>query len=268
MITGGEGTIGSELNFGIKLSKNDLDVTDRNQINRLCNELKPSAILCLSSIDIKGCEADPFKAYTVNVLGVYNLTLECSKRDIPIIILSTGAIFNGFPPKVFLEDDQPNPQNIYGQTKYLSEIIVRESAIKHLIIRTGWLFGGKIKKGFSNFVDSLINGKMANSEVVATHDQIGSPTYIPDLIEKMKHLIEAEKYGTFHVINEGSASAFNIANEAKLLSNGSFTIKKVSILDASDGIKRSQSEALVSKHIKMRPWQESLKEYSTKKINY
>lgn len=253
--------VGESLNFGIKLTHNNLDVTNKEQIRQVCGLYNPSAILCLSSLNLQQCEKDPFNAYKVNVLGVYALTLEALQRRIPIIIISSSAIFNGPPTKSFNEYDTPDPLNIYGQTKYLSEIIVQGFTQNHLIIRTGWLFGGKSSKKIGA-IDRMIHNVQEDKEVFATTDHYGSPTYMLDFIKKLEELIQSDSKGIFHVINDGSASAAEFISEVVKYFNSQTKLKIISIKDhQNEKIKRSQSEILISKKINLRHWKEALKEY-------
>src|SRR3989344_5464929 len=147
LVIGSEGTIGSEIDFGIKLGHKDLDVT---------------------------------------VTGIYNLAVETNLKKIPLIIISTGAVFNGGLNDSFSEDNIPEPLNVYGKTKYIAEILVQKINDNNLIIRTGWLFGF-IKK--QNFFDKIMNLAEKNLKIEATNDQYGSPTYVKDFIDSLKNAI-------------------------------------------------------------------------------
>ena len=260
LITGGESRIGCELDFGIKLTHKELDITDSQSIAFALDKYSPSAVLNLASVDIKNSQTNPYLANKVNVFGVYNLVVETKKRNIPLIIISTGAIFNGDFKKTFTEKDVPNPKNIYGQTKYLAELIITKTKEDYTIIRTGWLFGGKAKNGFAKFVKEAIISARENKSISATSDKIGSPTYIPDLIENIKKLIVSNKKGTFHLINEGSASAVDFVEEIIRTTGSLSAVNKIISSDISD-IERSESEVLSSTEIKLRPWQQALAEY-------
>lgn len=138
--------VGSNLDFGIKPLKFELDVRFPKSIEKACIKYSPSGILCLSSINIRDSEHNSSNAYKVNVIGVHNLAREARKRQIPLILISTGAIFSGSIEEIFSEDSIPNPLNIYGQTKYTAEIIALKSSAKNLVIRTGWIFGSGTEK--------------------------------------------------------------------------------------------------------------------------
>lgn len=261
LITGSEGMIGSHLDFGIKKSRRELDVTKKEEIKKICDKTNPSGILCLSSIDLRKCEENPLEAYKVNVFGIYNLAKEAKKRKIPLILLSTGAVFSGGAEDSFSEESIPNPLNIYSQTKYLAEIITLENSNKNLVVRTGWVFGtnkdSKKKNIFDKMLDSAIEGK----EIKATYDQYGSPVYIKDLISELKKLISKNCSGIYHIANFGRASAVDFIEEVVTHLKNKSKINKLSVAEFISNIKRSPSECLVSKKIKLRSWQEALKDY-------
>ena len=262
LITGGESSIARELPFGIKLSHKELDVTDEKSIERAFVKYSPSAVLCLASMDLALCEKDPLTAYNVNVLGVYNIARQATKQKIPIVMISSGAIFNGEVSKKFSEQSIPNPINIYGQTKYFAEIMLREMTQDYLIIRTGWIFGLKNKpNGFSKFVDKLISTRDEKTIIKATNDQFGSPTYIVDFAEKLQEFIRSNTRGIVHIVNEGSASASDIAQEIKLQTKNNFSLEKVITQIIPGNASRSKSEALLSDKLRMRSWQEAIGEY-------
>ena len=261
LIIGAYGMIGLNLNFGIKTAKSELDVTNKKNISEICKKYTPSGILCLSSINLRESEQNPLEAYKINALGVYNLAREAKKRKIPLILISTGAVFSGDIDDSFSEENEPNPVNIYGQTKYLAEIITLESSNKNLVVRTGWVFGATNspeKKGiFDKMLDSVVEGK----EITATYDQYGSPIYMEDLIYELKNLISNNQSGIYHLINSGRASAVDFVEEAVKYSKHNPKINKASVVEFASTLKRSPSEYLISKKIKLKSWQESLRDY-------
>lgn len=260
VITGADSAIGKEISFGIKLSRSQCDVTKSEDINKL-SSYNPEAILHLASCSIRACEANPLEAYKINVLALMNVANKASELNIPLIIISTGAIFNGPSTQEFTKDDAPNPQNIYGQTKYLAEEIARKITSKLLIIRTGWLFGFTHKKeGFTKFLDSSIDNLKKGESINATSDQKGSPTYISDFITTLSHLIESGEKGLVHVVNKGGASAFDIIEFLKDRTSSKSNIIATSMSSTQNTLKRSASEALVPS-VDLRSWQDALEEY-------
>lgn len=260
LILGGESSIAREIDFGIKLNHKELDVTIISQIEKAFVKYNPSAILYLASVDLNSSEKNPSLAYEVNVLGIYNVSSIATKMNIPIIIISTGAIFNGSKEMVFSENDIPKPLNVYGNTKYFSEILLKNITNDYLIIRTGWLFGFKHKKnGFTKFIDKLLIGE--DSKITATNDSVGSPTYIEDFIENLKKIISSNQKGVIHLINKGLASAEDVAQECIKITGKNIFLESVSVQEIKGSPIRSKSEALTSKNNEMRSWKEALRFY-------
>ncbi len=261
LIAGGSGMIGSHLDFGIKPLKSELDVTNQKSISENCEKYNPSGILSLCNLNIRISEQNPFEAYRINTLGVYNLTKEAKKRKIPLILVSTGGVFSGDVKDSFNEESIPHPLNIYGQTKYLAEIITLENSNKNLVVRTGWVFGAnkdfKKKNIFDKMLDSAIEGK----EIKATYDQYGSPIYINDFISELKKLISNNYFGIYHIVNSGRASAADFIEEAVTYLKNNPKINKLSVTEFTSTLKRSPSECLVSNKLKLRSWQEALRDY-------
>ncbi len=259
LISGAEGMIGSEIDFGIKLTRKQLDVTNIDSIKKALEGYKPSAVLCLSSINLRDSEKFPSRALDVNVFGVYNLALASKARNIPLVLISSGTVFNGSHSQVFSEKDTPNPQNVYGQTKYIAELLALSINPKTIIIRTGWLFGFKHKK---NFFNKIIDSARQNSEIIATNDQFGSPAYIKDFLIALKEALSNGKEGVYHIVNEGAASGLDITKEVVSSLKSNSDIKEISVSALGpDSPKRSLSEVLISNKIKLRNWKAALKEY-------
>ncbi|MBI3334490.1 NAD(P)-dependent oxidoreductase [Candidatus Pacearchaeota archaeon] len=259
LIIGAQGRIGSMIPWGIKLSRLELDVTKPEQIARICAEKKPSAILCLSSLDLRKSEQNPLEAYKVNVLGVYHAAQEAQKRNIPCIIISSGAVFNGESEQEFTEESTPNPQNIYGQTKYIAELMVRSICPKHLIIRTGWLYGFRENP---SFIDKMIQMAREGKEIKATYDQKGSPIYLSDFMQALEELIRTDASGTYHLVNAGGTSAVELMHEVLSLTKSTSLLHEVTMQELnSQGPARSASEVLSSTRYPMRHWRDALRSY-------
>ena len=258
--------MGQALDFGVKLLHKDLDVTRPEQIKTVCENLKPTGLVCLSSLDLRRCEESPYKAVETNVLGVYHLAQETSRRSIPLVIVSTGAVFNGPLHSVFDEMSEPSPLHLYGQTKWLAEIMAKMAP--HLcILRTGWLFGGS-SVYHKNFIDLAFEKALRGEPIKASTDQTGSPTYLPDFVNKLGQLLKQGETGLHHVVNDGPATAYDIATILVEVLKSSSKIEIVPANQISNaGPRRSPSEALISKKIKLRSWKEALTEYLQKKLS-
>lgn len=270
-VTGGNGMVGSQVDFGICLSHKELDVTNKISISVALNHYQPRTVLHLAALlDMKECETNPQKAREINTQGSANIAQECAKRGIRLVCLSSCAVFDGTKGAPYVESDNPNPLNEYGKTKLAGERQVLQILPSALVIRTGWLFGGGtgVDKRFVKFVfDELSHHK----NMKATNDRRGSPTYVPDLLKMVVRLLELDYSGIIHVVNSGFASYYDIASEVKRQANFENVIFPASYLETESGsmVKRGEMEALSSEKISpLRSWKEALNEYIIKLHNY
>ena len=265
LIIGGHGMVGKNITFGIKPTSIELDITNKNSINMFFQKNTSfSCIINLVATNIRESEENPSKSINVNINGNVELLSIAMKYDIPFIYVSTGAVFSSNNTNVsFDEDAIPNPNCMYGNTKYSAEKI---SLLynKTILIRTGWLFGGHQKTHYK-FVETTINNLLTDTIINASNNFVGSPTYVIDFIEQMKYLINGFKYGIHHVVNSGNACGFDIAIEIANNMNKSHELIKSLSCDMipNSGPYRSCTEVLDTKYDynNMRHWKEALEEY-------
>jgi dTDP-4-dehydrorhamnose reductase len=266
LITGSSGMIGKKINFGIKPSSKELDVTDFKSVALYIQNMieKPFCIIHLASVNLRESEENKGKAIDVNINGTVNMLNIAKQLSIPFILFSSGAVFSSKKQLIFDKNFKVNPNCMYGYTKAASEKVT-SLYDKSIIIRTGWLFGGSQKNHY-NFVENVINNLLTNTPIIASNDFYGSPTYINDLIDKMCDLIKSSSFGIHHIVNSGYATGYEIAKEICNIMNKEDVIRSVSSKDVPNAgpPQRSNSEMLASE-FKIRSWQDALKEYMSKK---
>lgn len=264
LVTGGAGMIGRALPWGIKCARADLDVRDLKRAAEVVRAQSPSAILHLAALDIRCSQADPLEAHATNVLGTYNMALVARQAHIPLVLVSSAAIFSGRKGDAHDERAQPRPANIYGQGKLLSEIVVRETLDEHLIVRTGWIFGGD-QAHHQKFVEVAIHKARRNEAIEAAVDQWGSPTWVVDFSDQLSRLMKTSARGLVHVANAGAATPADIADEIVAMLESRSQVHRVKREKLSGGEPpRAESEVLVSEQGGLRPWREALRAYLKK----
>ena len=263
LITGTNGMAGSYVDFGIKTDRRSLDVTDLKEVLGVCYKYKPEAIVHLAAeTDVDRCERDPEYAYLVNSIGTYNIAIAAKELGAKLIYISTAGIFDGLKESPYIEEDEPNPKNFYGHSKFLGELAVKGILKNYLILRVCWMMGGgpnKDQKFVAKIISQIKNPQTKEIKVIT--DQIGSPTFAKDLIKAIKILIQVNRTGIFHMANTGIVSRYEVA---KFIVETLRPEVKVIPVDSSYfnlDAKRTRNEGLVSKVNLMRPWQEALKEY-------
>jgi dTDP-4-dehydrorhamnose reductase len=219
LVTGVAGLVGSHMSRALAaghdvlaLKRGDLDIRDRDAVNRCVSAVKPSLIVNCAVIQVDESEQNPPKAQAVNVEGPRFLAEAASQVGAEIIHFSTQYAFDGEPVgrPPYTIDDEPRPVNVYGRTKVSSEAAVRDACARSYIIRTSWVYGS----GKNSFLCTVHNDLHSGKRVRAIVDIWSSTTYVEDLIERMMQILATRRYGTYHIVNEGLCSYYEFALEA------------------------------------------------------
>ena len=211
LVTGYAGQLGWDVvhqleNRGVPckgVDVNDFDLTDGEAVLAAVRECRPDVIVhCAAYTAVDRAEKEPEKCAAVNGVGTMNLVRAAQEVRAKFVYISTDYVFPGTGETPWRENDEYGPQNVYGLTKMQGEIAVRGALKRFFILRTSWVFGAH----GNNFVRTMLRLGAEKSELRVVNDQIGSPTYTQDLARVICDLIPTERYGIYHVRNEGFIS--------------------------------------------------------------
>ncbi len=260
LITGANGMVGSYIDFGKKFNRAELDVTDSKAVLTAVKKHRPKTIIHLAALtDLDYCEKNPAQAYLVNSVGAYNVALAARAAGAKLVYISTAGIFDGLKKGFYRESDPGRPQNHYGHSKYLGELVVQSLLKNYIIARACWMFGGGPEKD-KKFVAKII-AQFDKSEIKALDDSWGSPTYGKDLVSALKKLIAKNARGVYHLGGKGEGTRYDVAKLIVQTLKPSIAVTPVDSNYFKLSAKRVTNEALSSKVKLMRPWQTALKEY-------
>lgn len=243
-----------------------LDVRDFKNVKKEIDKIRPDIIFHLSAeTDVDKCEIEVDHAYTTNMKGTENIALVCQEEDIPMVYISTCGVFDGKKIEPYNEFDEPNPISVYTKTKYEGEKIVRDLLKKYFIFRAGWMIGGGKKD--KKFVAKIVGLIKTRDVLTVVNDKRGCPTFTKDFSECIIKIIKTGRYGLYHVTNKGSASRYDIACRiTEYLGKKDIAVKPISSDLFPLPAPRPDSEVVDNYKlellgIKMRPWEEALREY-------
>jgi len=143
----------------------------------------------------------------LNAEAPKNLALIANKIGAIFVTYSSDFVFDGLEKEPYTEKDILNPISEYSKSKVQGEKMVLESCKRSFVIRTSWLFG----IGGNNFNKQVINWSKSRNELNIVDDQVSVPTYSMDLAEFSWKLIQTEKFGLYHITNDGIASKYDQA---------------------------------------------------------
>lgn len=272
LVTGVRGQLGYDVvqegeSRGLEMFGTDvdnMDITDAGQVKRVIEEYKPDAVIhCAAYTAVDAAEDNQELCRKINVDGTRNIAEVCKDMDIPMMYFSTDYIFDGQGENFWKEDDPKKPLNVYGQTKYEGELAVQELAEKYFILRISWVFG----VNGNNFIKTMLRVGPQRGEVGVVADQIGSPTYTYDLAKLVIDMIQTDKYGAYHVTNEGICSWYEFACE--IFKQAGLDVKVNPLTTAEYPAKaarpfnsRMSKDKLINAGFDMLPsWQDALERY-------
>ena len=180
-----------------------LDITDRAAVEDALERPRPEAVIhcaAWTAVDAAEEPENREKVFAINAWGTRNLAEACKAIGAKMLYISTDYIFDGTGTKPWQPDCKAYaPLNVYGQSKLEGELAVKEHLERYFIVRIAWVFG----KNGKNFVKTMLRVGRTHPTVRVVNDQIGTPTYTPDLAKLLASMIQTEKYGIYHATNEG-----------------------------------------------------------------
>jgi dTDP-4-dehydrorhamnose reductase len=222
LIIGKTGTLGSAyaricetrgLNHRL-LSRHDIDITNKEQIEQAINRYKPWAIVNAAGyVRVDDAENDCERCFRENAYGPESLAMACAKHGIKFMTFSSDLVFNGSKKDPYVENDQVHPLNVYGRSKVIAERLVMASNPDALVIRTSAFFGPWDKY---NFVYNVLQSLKAQQTFVAANDVNISPTYIPDLVHCSLDLMVDDERDIWHLANTGDITWSDLAREVAM----------------------------------------------------
>jgi dTDP-4-dehydrorhamnose reductase len=241
-----------------------LDVTDKEKVIAKVTQLKPDVVInCAAYNNLEQAEREPDQAYVTNSEAVGFIVEACSKIEAILVHFGSANVFDG-RKQSYDESDEVSPLSVYSKSKWEGS----KKALaypKSYVIRTNWLFGppGTSPSSKKSFLHIMLEQAKNKPVFELVDDEFGNPTYVKDLVEATRSLMETKKpFGLYHLVNEGPASWYTWGNEIFKLKNMDVVIKPISRDRFPRLSPRPQYGILVNtKAAKLRPWQEALKEY-------
>ncbi|HEX8462773.1 MAG TPA: dTDP-4-dehydrorhamnose reductase [Segetibacter sp.] len=269
LIVGGAGTLGvafgkicSERNIHhILLSRADVDITDRETMQQVIQELHPWAIINAAGyVNVDEAENATETCFEANSNGPAILAELCQQQSIKLLTFSSDQVFDGEKETPYVESDPVNPLNVYGQSKAKAEQNVLGINPNALVVRTSSFFS---PWDHFNFVTTTLADLKEGRKVTVANDVYISPTYVPDLVNEALELLLDNEYGIFHLVNQGEISWAQFAHKIALMAGcDDALIVEKSLNKMQLKAKRPLYSVLKSeKGIKLPNWENALQRY-------
>ncbi len=194
-------------------SRAEIDIADMEKTYLTIIDLKPDVVINATAYTaVDKAESDLETADLINHLSVANIANICADIDCVLIHVSTDYVFDGEANLAYTENDETNPQGVYGQTKLLGEVAVQESGCNYLILRTAWVFS----EYGNNFLKVMLRLAKERDSLSVVADQFGCPTYAQDIARAIIVVLgqielKNTRWGIYHYCGDKPASWFDFA---------------------------------------------------------
>jgi dTDP-4-dehydrorhamnose reductase len=217
LITGAGGQLGRDLQLHcegrgdevVAATRATLDVGDRDAVYQAVTGVQPDVVLHAAAwTAVDACESDPDRAWRVNALGTRWVADASRRVGAHLCCVSTDYVFDGSKEGPYVEWDRPDPQSVYGRSKWGGEQEVAAHAPGASIVRTSWVCG----EHGGNMVKTVL-GLADRPELAFVDDQRGCPSFTADLAIAIRSLAASRLPGLFHVTNQGVASWYEFVRD-------------------------------------------------------
>lgn len=230
LVTGKNGQVGHELQRSlatlgevVAVDVEDCDLTNIAAIVSLVEKVKPGLIVNPAAYTaVDKAEAEQEIAFAINAIAPKVFAAQANLLHIPMIHYSTDYVFDGTKSGQYVEDDDANPQSVYGRTKWQGEKNVRAMCSQHVILRTSWVFGAH----GGNFLKTILKLTQEREELKIIADQFGAPTSARLLADSTaaiaKQLLSgdaSQKAGTYHLVASGETTWHGYASKVVEVAN-------------------------------------------------
>lgn len=194
----------------------DLRIEDPASLSRLTAWGPAVVVNAAAWTDVDGCTRDPERAARINGDAAGRVAEAASAAGALAIQVSTNEVFDGERSEPFSEDDEPNPVNPYGASKLRGEQAVAAAAPDYVVVRTAWIFGPGGRNFASKIIEVARRQRAAHLPLQVVADEIGNPTWAPDLADGIRLAAEAWLAGRLgsgilHIAGEPPASRYEWA---------------------------------------------------------
>ena len=188
-----------------------LDITNAEAVEAICARERPDLLINCAVLGVDACERDPARSRAVNVVGPRNLAVCADAIGADLVHFSSNYVFAGdrLDEMPYTLADRPHPINGYGESKLAGENAVRDACARSFIIRSSWIFG----QGKPGFVNETRRRLIARERIEAITDIHANTTFAADLVLRALEVVRQGTYGTYHLVNAGVCSYYDIAME-------------------------------------------------------
>ena len=243
----------------------ELDISDFDAVMARVRADRPDVIInCAAYNNVDRAEDEPDKALNANAFAVRVLARAAEDDGATLVHYSTDFVFDGHADRPYVEDDPPNPQSVYAQSKLLGEWFALE-APRAFVLRVESLFGGANAK---SSIDRIAQAVAEGREAKVFRDRVVSPSYVVDVAAAdAERFWRAASPVSITASGRGTPTWYEVGLEiARVMGKErDARLQPVSVAEVSLRAPRPQFAALandkLSRVVPVPTWQDALRRY-------
>ena len=226
LLFGSTGQVGWELHRSLQplgevraANRGEADFSEPETLRGLIREYQPHVIVNAAAYtDVDRAERDFSVAHCINARAPHVIADEAARLGALVVHYSSDYVFDGTKEQPYSEADEPNPLNVYGESKIAGDRAIQSSGCRYIIFRTSWIYS--LRR--SNFLLKILNLAEKQEDLRVVTDLIGTPTSARLIAATTacclyRVIKDSDIYpnllGLFNLTAGGSTSRFGFANE-------------------------------------------------------
>lgn len=267
LVTGAQGMLGRDVVRALRekrvsvvgVDKNDFDVLDAVAVKAYVEKEKPDAIIhCAAYTNLLKAETEPTLCMDTNATGTLNVVRAALSVSAKMMLVSSSEVFGAEPDVVHQVSDKTCAANVYGLAKVQAEEALRALMTRYFIVRTGCMFGS----GEDGQIRDILDAARDHQKITVSDDLMACPTYTMDLARAMANLIQTDKFGIYHLVNEGECNLATLASSVLNMTGSRCRIQPVSGYRGAVGLHHPSNVRLQNSandtFLRMPRWEDAL----------
>lgn len=219
LLLGKDGQVGWELQRAlaplgdlVALGRDVADFESPEALRALVRTHSPNVLVNAAAYTaVDKAESDRERAWAVNATAPGVLAEEMQALGGWLVHYSTDYVFEGAGEGWYREEDATGPQGVYGASKLAGEQAIAAAGVRHLILRTSWVFAAR----GGNFAKTMMRLAADRDELKVVADQVGAPTgaeLIADVtalcLYRLRHdtALAGRASGIYHLVAGGQTN--------------------------------------------------------------
>lgn len=225
------------------------DLLDREKLICWLVEIKADIVIhCAAIVNVDDCERESVLAKVLHAEATALIADTISRWNGRLIYISTDSVFDGRQKRLYREEDETNPLNVYGSTKREGEIAALKNP-RNIVLRTN-IFGWSQMVERISFAERILKGLVKQDRLTMFTDVSFTPIHVSDVAEIILLILASDMSGLFHLTGNSVLSKYDFTLKmANIFGLSADNVIPISIDDVNLAAPRPKNMALANQKL-------------------